>query len=327
MDRIKNRKPILYLVIPCYNEEAVLPVTRDLFLGELELLVNKGKIHEDSRILYVDDGSRDRTWEMICQMAEEETRILGIRQSRNRGHQNALLAGLMEAKYHCDITISMDCDGQDDVEAAEKMVDAWAQGNEVVYGVRSSREVDTFLKRITAQGFYRFLSLMGAEVIYNHADYRLMSSRCLKEMADYQEVNLFLRGLVPLVGFPSTTVEYARKERMAGTTHYPLKKMIALAMDGITSLSIRPLRLITGLGFILAVLSLLGVIWAFVEAVRGNTVDGWASTMCVVCLMSGIQLLCLGVIGEYVGKIYMETKRRPRYIICDKTPDFPERSQ
>lgn len=311
--------PILYLVIPCYNEEAVLPVTKPLFIGELEKLTEKKKISPKSRILYVDDGSRDRTWEIMKEMSASDERILAIRQSRNRGHQNALLAGLMEAKELCDITVSMDCDGQDDVEAVEAMVDAFYEGCEIVYGVRADREADSAFKRITAQGFYRFLSWMGAEVVYNHADYRLMSSRALQELAGFREVNLYLRGMVPLVGFKSTTVEYSRKKRMEGKTHYSIGKMMSLAFNGITSLSVRPLKMIAGLGVILALLSLIGIIWAVAEALMGNTAAGWASLVCIVCFLSGIQLLCLGVIGEYIGKIYMETKRRPRYIISERT--------
>ena len=311
--------PILYLVIPCYNEEAVLPVTKPLFIGELEKLTEKKKISPESRILYVDDGSRDRTWEIMKEMSASDERVLAIRQSRNRGHQNALLAGLMEAKDLCDITVSMDCDGQDDVEAVEAMVDAFYEGCEIVYGVRADREADSAFKRITAQGFYRFLSWMGAEVVYNHADYRLMSSRALQELAGFREVNLYLRGMVPLVGFKSTTVEYSRKKRMEGKTHYSIGKMLSLAFNGITSLSVRPLKMIAGLGVILALLSLIGIIWAVAEALMGNTAAGWASLVCIVCFLSGIQLLCLGVIGEYIGKIYMETKRRPRYIISERT--------
>ena len=252
-------------------------------------------------------------------MSSRDGRILAIRQSRNRGHQNALLAGLMEAAELCDITVSMDCDGQDDVGAVEAMVDAYRDGCDIVYGVRNNRDVDSAFKRTTAQGFYRLLSWMGAEVVYNHADYRLMSARALKALAEFSEVNLYLRGLVPLVGFKSTVVAYARRERLAGETHYPLRKMLHLAFDGITSLSVRPLKMITHLGLLLALLSLAGIIWAVVRAFTGGTVAGWASLMCIVCFMSGIQLLCLGVIGEYIGKIYMEAKGRPRYIISERT--------
>jgi len=317
--------PILYIVIPCYNEEAVLPLTAPQFRQKLRDLTEVGKIHEDSRVLFVNDGSKDRTWEIIRELAASDPHYIGISQSRNRGHQNAVLAGLMEARDKCDITISIDCDGQDDIDAMDQMVDAYLDGCEVVYGVRSSRRTDTFFKRFTAQSFYKFLSVMGAEVVYNHADYRLISSRVLKEFANFREVNLFLRGLVPLVGFKSTTVSYSRAERLAGESHYPLKKMIALAVDGITSLSVKPLRLITGFGVIVALLSFVGVLWALIAALCGRTVAGWASMTCIVCFVSGVQLISLGIIGEYIGKIYMETKQRPRYIISERTWEEQER--
>lgn len=309
----------LYMIIPCYNEEEVLPITCKLFLDELYELIAKDKISNDSRIMFVNDGSKDKTWEIITELSKEDEHYIGISQSRNRGHQNAVLAGLMEAKDLADITISIDCDGQDDVKAMEAMVDAYHDGCEVVYGVRSKRDTDTFFKRFTAEGFYKFLNKMGAEVVYNHADYRLVSSRVLQEFAEFKEVNLFLRGMIPLVGFKSTSVYYERHERMAGESHYPLRKMIALALDGITSLSIKPIRMIMGLGIFFAVLSFIGVIWAVVSALIGGTAAGWASTICLVCFMGGVQLICLGVLGEYIGKIYMEVKHRPRYIISDRT--------
>ena len=312
-------QPSLYIVVPCYNEEEVLPITAPLFRRKLLQLIADGKISDESRVLFVNDGSKDRTWELIRAMAEKEEHILGVCLSRNRGHQNAVLAGLMEAKDRCDITISVDCDGQDDFDAMDRMVDAYLEGNEVVYGVRSSRETDTFFKRTTAQGFYKFLSAMGAEVVYNHADYRLVSARVLQHFAEFGEVNLFLRGMIPLVGFPSTTVEYARRERMAGKSKYPLRKMLALAMNGITSLSVRPLHLITSFGAFVAVVSFIGCIWALVSALAGKTVAGWASMTCIICFVSGVQLISLGIIGEYIGKIYMETKHRPRYIISERT--------
>ncbi len=311
--------PILYIIIPCYNEQEVLPITAPQFRKKLQQLTADGKIAEESRILFVNDGSRDRTWELICAMAEKEPHILGISQSRNRGHQNAVLAGLMEAKDRCDITISIDCDGQDDLDAMDKMVDAYLDGSEVVYGVRSSRETDTFFKRTTAQGFYKFLAAMGAEVVYNHADYRLVSSRVLQEFANFKEVNLFLRGMIPLVGFKSTTVEYERHERLAGESKYPLRKMLALAVNGITSLSVKPLRMITGFGVIVALISFIGCLWALITAIAGKAVAGWASMTCIICFVSGVQLISLGIIGEYVGKVYMETKQRPRYIISERT--------
>ena len=311
--------PKLYIVIPCYNEQEVLPITAPMFLEKIKSLAAAGKIAEDSRVLFVNDGSRDRTWEIIRELAASDPHYLGISQSRNRGHQNAVLAGLMEAKDRCDITISIDCDGQDDINAMDAMVDAYRDGCEVVYGVRSSRETDTFFKRFTAQSFYKFLSGMGAEVVYNHADYRLISSRVLREFANFKEVNLFLRGLIPLVGFKSTTVAYARAERLAGESHYPLRKMIALAVDGITSLSVKPLRLITGFGVFVALVSFIGCLWALITALCGKAVAGWASMTCIICFVSGVQLICLGIIGEYIGKIYMETKARPRYIISERT--------
>lgn len=241
-------KPVLYIVIPCYNEEKVLPITCELFLKKIITLVKKNKIDNNSRILFVNDGSKDRTWEIICELAKKDEHYMGISQSRNRGHQNAVLAGLMEAKDKCDITISIDCDGQDDINAMDEMVDQYLDGSEIVYGVRSKRDTDTFFKRFTAEGFYKLMNLMGAEVVFNHADYRLVSSRVLKEFANFEEVNIFLRGMFPLVGFKSTSVYYERHERIAGESHYPLSKMLALAFDGITSLSIKPIRMITGLG-------------------------------------------------------------------------------
>ena len=316
--------PILYIVIPCYNEEAVLPITAPLFLKKIRDLSASGKISEDSRVLFVNDGSRDRTWQIICDLAAQDEHYIGIAQSRNRGHQNAVYAGLMEAKDRCDITISIDCDGQDDIDAMDGMVDAYLNGYEVVYGVRSSRETDSFFKRFTAESFYKVLSAMGAEVVYNHADYRLMSARVLREFANFREVNLYLRGMVPLVGFPSTTVTYSRAGRIAGESHYPLKKMLALAADGITSLSVKPLRLITSFGIFVAVISFIGCLWALITAICGKAVPGWASTTCIVCFVSGVQLVSLGIIGEYIGKIYMETKDRPRYIISERTGNFPK---
>ena len=311
--------PRLFIVIPCYNEEAVLPITAPMFLEKLRQLTDAGKIAEDSRVLFVNDGSRDKTWSIIRDLAAQDEHYIGICQSRNRGHQNAVLAGLMEAKDKCDITISIDCDGQDDINAMDEMVDAYLDGCEVVYGVRSSRETDTFFKRFTAQSFYKFLAMMGAEVVYNHADYRLISAKVLNEFANFKEVNLFLRGLVPLVGFKSTSVSYSRAERLAGESHYPLKKMIGLAVDGITSLSVKPLQMIMGFGLFVAFVSFIGCIWALITALCGKSVAGWASMTCIVCFVSGVQLICLGIIGEYIGKIYLETKRRPRYIISERT--------
>ena len=314
-----RQHPVLYIVIPCYNEQEVLPITAPMFLQKLSDLAAAGKISPESRVLFVNDGSKDKTWQIICQLAKSDPHYIGICQSRNRGHQNAVLAGLMEAKDRCDITISIDCDGQDDINAMDAMVDAYRDGCEVVYGVRSSRATDTFFKRFTAESFYRLLNAMGAEVVFNHADYRLLSARVLKEFANFKEVNLFLRGMVPLVGFKSTSVAYERHERIAGESHYPLSKMLGLAFDGITSLSVKPIRLITGFGCVVALVSFIGVIWAIVQAFLGHTVSGWASTTSIICFVSGVQLICLGVIGEYIGKIYMETKARPRYIISERT--------
>ena len=302
--------PRLFVIVPCYNEEEVLPLTAPVFLKKITALTEKGKIAGNSRVLFVNDGSRDRTWQTITELAGKDEHFLGMSQSRNRGHQNAVLAGLMEVKDACDITVTIDADGQDDINAIDAMVDAYLDGCEVVYGVRSSRETDTFFKRFTAQSFYHLLAGLGAEVVYNHADYRLISSKVLKEFANFHEVNLFLRGLVPLVGFKSTTVEYVRHERLAGESHYPLKKMLALAMDGVTSLSVKPLHMIMSFGIIVALISFVG-----------KTVAGWASMTCIICFVSGVQLISLGIIGEYIGKIYLETKQRPRYIISERTYD------
>ena len=311
--------PRLIIVVPCYNEQEVLPITAPMFLAKIKSLAQAGQITQDSRVMFVNDGSRDDTWNIITRLAEEDEHFIGISQSRNRGHQNAVLAGLMTAKDMCDITISIDCDGQDDINAMDGMVAAYHEGCEIVYGVRSRRDTDTFFKRFTAESFYKLLNAMGAEVVYNHADYRLISSRALQELAKFKEVNIFLRGMVPLVGFKSTSVYYERSERAAGKSHYPLSKMLALAFDGITSLSIKPIKMIFVLGLIVALISFVGIIWAVVEAILGNTVSGWASTTCIICFLSGVQLISIGVIGEYIGKIYMEVKHRPRYIISEKT--------
>ncbi len=312
-------RPVLWIVIPCYNEEQVLPLTAPMFLSKLAQLTGAGKISRNSRVLFVNDGSTDRTWEIIRQMAEEHEQVLGICQSRNRGHQNAVLAGLMEAKDHCDITISVDCDGQDDLNAMDEMVDRYLEGAEVVYGVRSERKTDTWFKRNTALFFYRLMKFMGAEIVFNHADYRLISARVLQHFADFEEVNIFLRGMVPMVGFPSATVTYERAARMAGKSHYPLRKMINLAFNGITSLSVKPITLITGAGVGFSMLGLVLMIWAIIRACQGSTVAGWTSTVCIICLLGGIQLISPGVLGQYIGKTYLETKRRPRYIISART--------
>ena len=312
-------KPVLYIVIPCYNEEKVLPVTSGMFLEKLKSLISEAVISDDSRIMFVNDGSRDSTWDIITELSEEEKYFTGISLSRNRGHQNALLAGLLEAEPLCDITVSIDCDGQDDINAIDSMVREYLDGAEIVYGVRSSRETDTFFKRTSAQCFYKLMNRMGANVIYNHADYRLLSARVIKELANFKEVNIFLRGMIPLVGFKSTCVYYERHERLAGESHYPLKKMISLALNGITSLSTKPIRIITVFGFIVALLSFVGIIWSVITFALGKTVAGWASLVTIIFFFSGIQLLSLGVIGEYIGKIYLEAKARPRFIIEKRT--------
>lgn len=318
-------KPILYVIIPCYNEEEVLEVTCGIFIDEIKDLVNKNKISEESHIIYVDDGSKDKTWDIITRLSKCNGCINGIRLSRNRGHQNAVLAGLLESKDECDISITIDCDGQDDVHAMEDMVDAYNDGADIVYGVRSDRSTDTFFKRFTAESYYHLLNIMGVEVIFNHADYRLMSSKVLQELSKFKEVNLFLRGMVPLIGYKSTSVYYERHERMGGKSHYPLRKMLMLAFDGITSLSIKPIRLITFLGFLIAFLSFLGIIWIIIGTFSGNTIQGWASSTCLICMVSGVQMMSLGVIGEYIGKIYLEVKARPRYIISEITKDKKNR--
>lgn len=318
---IMKQKPCLYIVIPCYNEEEVLPITAPQFLAELSHLIESGRVAENSRILFVNDGSKDRTWELISSYAEKDPHYIGISQSRNRGHQSTVLAGLMEAKDRCDITISIDCDGQDDISAMDQMVDEYLGGCEIVYGVRSNRDSDTWFKRTTAQGFYRLLSRMGVESVYNHADYRLVSSKVLSHFADYEEVNIFLRGMFPLVGFKSTCVYYERHERLAGKSHYPFRKMLGLAIDGITSLSVEPIHMIARIGLLISLIGVIGIIWVLIRAFTGHTVIGWASMMCVIFFMGGIIMLSLAIIGEYVGKTYLETKHRPRYIISDRTED------
>lgn len=314
-----NKLPSLCIVIPCYNEEAVLPLTYSLFWEKIKQLIAKNKISPQSSILFVDDGSKDGTWRIINELSRKEPIFRGISLSRNRGHQNALLCGLMEARLFADVTISIDCDGQDDVDAMDSMLDAYLEGCDIVYGVRSSRSTDTRFKRVTAQAFYRIMEKMGVESIYNHADYRLMSSRSLAALAEFKEVNLFLRGMVPLVGFKSTCVYYERHERAAGESHYPLSKMLSLAINGITSLSVKPIRFITGFGLTVSLISFAGVIWAVVASLSGNTINGWASTVSILCFLLGVLLLSVGVIGEYIGKIYLEVKARPRYIVESRT--------
>ena len=317
MDK-KEKRPLLYIVIPCYNEEEVLPVTAPMFKEKLASMIVNGLVADNSKILFVNDGSKDRTWEVLCGLCESDAIFTAVKLSRNRGHQNALLAGLMEAKEDADITISIDCDGQDDINAMDEMVKAYLDGCEIVYGVRNDRTSDTFFKRTTAQGYYKILNALGGEVVYNHADYRLVSSRVLSELANYKEVNLFLRGMFPMIGFKSTCVEYSRHERLAGSRKYPLSKMFALAFDGITSFSVKPIRIITALGAVTVLLSIILILYALISWITGHVVVGWASSFIGTTLIGGIQLISLGVIGEYVGKIYMETKGRPRYIVEER---------
>ncbi|MEG2931047.1 MAG: glycosyltransferase family 2 protein [Ruthenibacterium sp.] len=319
----EKKVPVLYIVIPCYNEQAVLPITCALFLDKIRSLSDAGKVSADSRVLFVNDGSKDDTWSIIQKLAETDAHYLGVCLSRNRGHQNALLAGLMTAKEKADITISIDCDGQDDIGAMDAMVDEYLAGSDIVYGVRSKRATDTWFKRTTAEGFYKVMHMLGASVVFNHADYRLMSKRALNGLAQFKEVNLFLRGLVPLVGYRCSSVYYERAQRLAGESHYPLKKMLAFAFDGITSLSVKPLRIITNLGILVSLLSVVGILYTLLTKLFGYTVSGWSSMICAVYFLGGVQLLSIGVIGEYVGKIYSETKRRPRFIISDTTDGTP----
>ena len=310
---------ILYIIVPCYNEEKVLPITFKLFLDELNCLKNSKKINSKSKILFVDDGSSDNTWQIICDLSKKYEEIEGIQQSRNRGHQNAVLAGLLDSLQKYDISVSIDCDGQDDISAIEKMVDKYHEGYDVVYGVRDNRDSDTFFKKYTAQLFYILLKKMGVDIVYNHADYRLMSKSAVEGLAQFKEVNLFLRGMVPLVGYKYSKVFYKRTERMAGTSHYPLKKMLALAIDGVTSLSIKPLRIITLVGILVSCFSFCCIFWVMFGYFYGRTVSGWASLVSAVCFLSGVQLISVGIIGEYIGKIYLEVKGRPRYILSDRT--------
>lgn len=313
MEREKNQ--ILYLVIPCYNEQEVLPETSKRLLEKMTDLMDRGMISRDSKIMFVNDGSKDRTWEMIEELHAENPIYQGVKLSRNRGHQNALLGGLMTAKEYADMVISLDADLQDDIDVIDKFVEKYYEGCEIVYGVRSARKTDTFFKRFTAEGFYKIINMMGGEVVFNHADYRLMSKRALNEMENYKEVNLFLRGIVPMIGFKTDVVPYERHERFAGESKYPLKKMLALAVDGITSLSIKPIRFIVFLGMFIFVCSVAMLIYSLVQHFLGNTSIGWTSLIVSIWAIGGLQLLAIGVIGEYIGKIYLETKARPKYII------------
>ena len=315
----------MYVVVPCYREEAVLPETARRLKDKLTALMQEGKISRQSRILFVNDGSKDRTWEIIESLHREDRLFSGVNLSRNRGHQNALLAGLMTAVQRADMMVSMDADLQDDVNAMDAMIDAYHAGYDVVYGVRSSRKSDSFFKRFTAESFYKLMKAMGVDIVFNHADYRLMSRRAVEGLAQFGEVNIFLRGIVPQIGYPWTTVEYERAKRFAGESKYPLKKMLAFAFDGITSFSVKPMRLILFLGAVIFALSLVILVWALIARVNGHVVSGWTSLMCSIWMIGGIQLLSLGVIGEYIGKIYAESKARPRYIIERVLDDADEK--
>ena len=305
----------LYVVVPCYKEEEVLPETSKRLKAKLTALIAQGKISPRSRILFVNDGSKDRTWPIIEELHAKERIFSGVNLSRNRGHQNALLAGLMTAVQYADMMVSMDADLQDDIDAMDRMIDAYHEGCDVVYGVRSSRKTDSFFKRFTAESFYKLMKAMGVDIVFNHADYRLMSRRAVEGLSQFKEVNLFLRGIVPQIGYSWTTVEYERAKRFAGESKYPLKKMLSFAFDGITSFSVKPMRLILVLGAVIFALSLVMLLWTLIRWIAGATVSGWASLMCSIWMIGGIQLLALGVIGEYVGKVYSETKARPRFII------------
>lgn len=309
-----SKQPVLYVIVPCYNEQEVLPITAPLFLNELTYLITKDKIADSSRILFIDDGSKDSSWEIISQLARKDKHYIGAAQSRNRGQQSCELAGFKEAEDHCDITVTIDCDGQDDITAIEKMVDAYKDGYEIVYGVRSKRASDSAFKRITAEGFYKVMNWLGAETVYNHSEYRMISNRVLHELDNYKEVNLFLRGIVPMVGFRSTVVYYERTERIAGKTHYSVKKLFELAFTGITNLSVKPLQMIIWLGVTLTLVGMVGLIWT---AVTKSLVGALAF---LIIMLSGMQLGCLGIVGEYTGKTYLEVKERPRWIIEKRTP-------
>ena len=310
-----KKNPILYIVVPCFNEEEVLEETTRQLKIKMETLIREKKIHDDSRVMYVNDGSKDKTWEIIKEIHNKEKLFTGISLSRNRGHQNALLGGLMTAKEYADIIISMDADLQDDINAIDGMIEKYQEGNDIVYGVRSARKKDSFFKRTTAEGFYKFMKVLGVDCVYNHADYRLTSKRVLEEFSNYKEVNLFLRGMFPLIGFKSDIVYYERNERFAGESKYPLKKMLNFAWDGITSFSVKPLRLICSLGFIILLISLIIMMYSLIRKLTGNTVDGWTFLSISIWFIGGLQMISIGIIGEYTGKIYSETKSRPRYII------------
>lgn len=312
-----KKEPILYVVVPCYNEEEVLSETTKRLKEKLEKLIKNKEISNKSKVMYVNDGSKDKTWQIIKDINKTEKLFTGITLSRNRGHQNALLGGLMTAKKYADIVISMDADLQDDIDAIDEMIEKYRDGCDIVYGVRSARKTDTFFKRVTAEGFYKFMSILGVDCVYNHADYRLTSKRVLDEFENFREVNLFLRGMFPLVGFKSDVVYYERNERFAGESKYPLKKMLNFAWDGITSFSVKPLRLICSIGFIILLVSIGIMIYTLVRKITGNTIDGWAFLSISIWFIGGLQMISIGIIGEYIGKMYSETKARPRYIISE----------
>lgn len=312
---------ILFMVVPCYNEQEVITETTRRLKEKYEALIEKGKISPDSKVLYVNDGSKDNTWEMIRDIHNNDKMFRGLCLSRNRGHQNAVLAGLMQAKEEADMVISMDADLQDDIDAIDAMVDKYNEGYDVVYGVRNKRETDTFFKRFTAQAYYKLLLKLGVDIVYNHADFRLMSKRVLDNLENYKEVNLFLRGIVPMIGFPSTNVYYERHERYAGESKYPLKKMLHFAFDGVTSLSIKPIRLITTLGIFIFLLSIGILIYSIIRHFLGYTALGWSSIMVSVWALGGLQIFSIGIIGEYIGKIYLESKHRPRFIVKEYMND------
>lgn len=319
-------EPIVYFIIPCYNEEAVLPETTRRLTEKLNSMVSTGLINKESRVLYVDDGSKDRTWELISQFNRENPWVEGVKLAHNRGHQNALLCGLMSAMPRCDAAISMDADLQDDIDALDQFVKKFQEGCDVVYGVRNKRDTDTWFKRTTAEGFYKVMNLLGVDVVFNHADYRLMSKRALEALSEYREVNLFLRGIVPLIGYRSDYVYYDRHERFAGESKYPLKKMLSFALDGITSFSVKPLKLISNLGVLISILSIFGLLYALISYFLGVTVSGWTAIVCSIWLLGGLQMLCLGVVGGYIGKIYSEVKARPRYRV-EEYLENPPRSK
>ena len=313
---------ILYAVIPCYNEQEVLHETARRLKEKFLTLMNTKKISSQSRIVFVNDGSKDSTWKIICELHERDKIFSGINLSRNRGHQNALLGGLMTVKEHADMVISMDADLQDDINAIDEMIEKYKCGFDIIYGVRSKRETDTFFKRFTAESFYKLIKFLGADIVNNHADYRLMSKRALNGLAEFKEVNLFLRGIIPMIGYPSTTVYYERAERFAGESKYPLKKMLFFAFEGITSLTVKPIRMITSLGFMISFVSLLVITWIMYQHFMENTVIGWSSILVSMWFIGGLILLSVGIVGEYIGKIYLETKRRPRFIISEFLNDL-----